>query len=1195
LDWRQLASVVREYGSHFNHINAAAALVHLAQLGPGPSQPTPGSSSKADAAAWDAYAAYEALLQELVQTVHQFAVEFGARQVCNAMWAAARLSRNHGAAGHPLCSALLDQLLPYAKVQQPWANAQELSICLWAVAVGGLSPDDDWLEGWLLAFETALPQAAPQHLATCMWSLAQLGVAPDHEWVGALSARAAQIEPGFTARDAAQTLAGAAALSLNLHAAAPQLQRGLRARLLEAVEQEWEDAQYYKEQHHMQLPPDRRASPAFSQAVIPGLEEGVAATPGQAAAHALACGIWALASLSCVPTTAWMERAYALVEAHLHDFTAQGLATVVWGAVSLGQPLPPRLLRALYAATSDAAVLATWPPQSLSSLVWAVSVADAASSSSSSTSRPLAPPSAWCAAFYSAVEHQLHSWNGQQVSMTLVGLARMGVTPDAQWATSLVSHLCTACTHVSPQPLANTLWALAKLGFNMNEGGLAAVTQLLTSRLVTANGSASDSDSCDAALIGSYMAVGASPGSTPLLDPSSAVLLAAGSGSDAVTAGTAGVTADLNHQELANVWYALARFKHMPEPSLADALLAAAKGQYDTMAAAAPQAVQRPGSPTAGSGRGVAATVTAVTAGAAYGIKSQELANTLWALATLGVQPSDAWLRSYWSACMKLLPSFNAKDLAQTVYALAKLGRVPPTASPAASQAGAAAETTQDAAGWAWPNLASPQQLRRSAAATAAAVAASASVSGGQGVAPATTGSSWAGRLLAEAAATLQRGNSQDMANLLWGLAQLGVMPGVSWCNKAAAELCMRCESFAPAHLATCLWALGRCGHAPADGALTDVEGALYRHMGSLGPRELAALMSAFSAMRYTPVAEFTQAYIARCLELAHQFKQKDWGVVLPALAGVVAAKPTQGELVVELLASPELEAAVKRFGPGGVALVAHAAGLMGASTAAPAARRLLSRTLDAAKPNLSKFSSTELGALMVAAARINAQPKPAFMAAWMAAVGARLGAPAPSVTASGSGDAEVMAVSGSESEAGQNPAAEASPSKSSARTSSTNSQEQPEVQAAGWDPQWASSAGAEHADAGLASPASESDSEASTSSQVSSTSIASPASLSGSTVVVVGWSLAKLGLRPKSPWRAAWSEALSRSVHSLTPVEVVMAAWALGAWGSKVDRDVVVDLADAAERHKPLYDKPTRRMLRGLFATLKELSWMEA
>lgn len=129
--WEQLALELKRNERALqtqNHLVAAAAITRLAQLGPGPRQPKLGASSpEADAPAWDAYASYEALLQQLLQMAGSAAPHFSARQVSNVMWAAQKLSSSY-TGGHPLCRALIELLLPRAQETFGEANAQELSI-----------------------------------------------------------------------------------------------------------------------------------------------------------------------------------------------------------------------------------------------------------------------------------------------------------------------------------------------------------------------------------------------------------------------------------------------------------------------------------------------------------------------------------------------------------------------------------------------------------------------------------------------------------------------------------------------------------------------------------------------------------------------------------------------------------------------------------------------------------------------------------------------------------------------------------------------------------------------------------------------------------------------------------------------------------------------------------------------------------
>jgi hypothetical protein len=77
--------------------------------------------------------------------------------------------------------------------------------------------------------------------------------------------------------------------------------------------------------------------------------------------------------------------------------------------------------------------------------------------------------------------------------------------------------------------------------------------------------------------------------------------------------------------------------------------------------------------------------------------KPIDLANILWALATLAVSPPADWLSSALAACASQWPKFKPKELAITVWGLARLGagfRVQPY--PAHPQYGLTAELGEE-------------------------------------------------------------------------------------------------------------------------------------------------------------------------------------------------------------------------------------------------------------------------------------------------------------------------------------------------------------------------------------------------------------------------------------------------------------------------------------------------------------------
>ena len=71
-------------------------------------------------------------------------------------------------------------------------------------------------------------------------------------------------------------------------------------------------------------------------------------------------------------------------------------------------------------------------------------------------------------------------------------------------------------------------------------------------------------------------------------------------------------------------------------------------------------------------------------------------------------------------------------------------------------------------------------------------------------------------RLLAEAASALSRCSSQDLANLTWGIAQMGIRPPQGWCHHLADVLARRSGAeLQGGHLAIAVWALGKMEYKP--------------------------------------------------------------------------------------------------------------------------------------------------------------------------------------------------------------------------------------------------------------------------------------------------------------------------------------------------------------------------------------------
>lgn len=164
--------------------------------------------------------------------------------------------------------------------------------------------------------------------------------------------------------------------------------------------------------------------------------------------------------------------------------------------------------------------------------------------------------------------------------------------------------------------------------------------------------------------------------------------------------------------------------------------------------------------------------------------KPIDLANTLWGLATLGVQPPRRWLACALAAAARCWSSFQPFELSISVWALAKLGVC------FRGQGGSGQQQQQHMRQWQQRSGSSTQSVAPgdSAAAGASAAAVAGWVGGGgNGPAQASLHESGFGWLLGSISLLMPAMGLQEVANLLWGLAvgravlsQLQVQVGVA-------------------------------------------------------------------------------------------------------------------------------------------------------------------------------------------------------------------------------------------------------------------------------------------------------------------------------------------------------------------------------------------------------------------------------
>ncbi|KIZ05304.1 hypothetical protein MNEG_2651 [Monoraphidium neglectum] len=266
-------------------------------------------------------------------------------------------------------------------------------------------------------------------------------------------------------------------------------------------------------------------------------------------------------------------------------------------------------------------------------------------------------------------------------------------------------------------------------------------------------------------------------------------------------AAAAGQLARAAPRDAANVLWALARFGHAPRQEALGRLLEAAVGGSGDGGGGGGGARQQDGrrqrqtQQREGDGRRDGQRRPAAAAGGARPC-AQALANSAWALATLGLVPPRAWLDAWLSAALAVVDDFTAQGLSNSLWALARLGAAPDQEWLAAA-CGAAARRLGEGAfkpGEAAMLLHALGRLRAEPP---------------------------AGLLLAVQAAMLERDGVArlpfaDAANALWGLAVLGERPARAWQRACLLRLQSAVRGADAQALSTSLYAMGRLGLRPA-------------------------------------------------------------------------------------------------------------------------------------------------------------------------------------------------------------------------------------------------------------------------------------------------------------------------------------------------------------------------------------------
>jgi hypothetical protein len=370
-------------------------------------------------------------------------------------------------------------------------------------------------------------------------------------------------------------------------------------------------------------------------------------------------------------------------------------------------------------------------------------------------------------------------------------------------------------------------------------------------------------------------------------------------------------------------------------------------------------------------------------------MRPRNLANTVWAVATLGLTPSPTFLHAWCSAAELQLGSFEAQHVANSLWALAAMG-----GSLAAPLATAFEQAVSHHAGkrtflarhvsiclWALATL-----QPRAAAPLSDHVLVD----------------------LTEAAeAAMGAFSSQNVANTLWALAKLAPRRGSRHAGllaALAAHAAPRLGGFTLQELSVCLWAFAALDWSPGGQWLQAHEAVWREQLHTCPPQTMSTALLAWSKLKHMPQRlpwygtclrvrlkeETPPQVVANALcAFGTFFTAARREATTPKEDSAALTNAAPGMDVLDALAAHAL-AHMRAFSPGeltqsmwGFATLGHDPG-----PAWRAALVMLTTTgrgagAAVAVPHLSRFSHSELSSVLWAFAALGVSPGPMWLSAW--------------------------------------------------------------------------------------------------------------------------------------------------------------------------------------------------------------------
>ncbi|GAB5366013.1 hypothetical protein AAMO2058_001107900 [Amorphochlora amoebiformis] len=295
-----------------------------------------------------------------------------------------------------------------------------------------------------------------QALATALWAFGSMRVHPNGKLVKAMEQRAVQTVHEYSAQNAISVLWGLVRLQIQ-----PKFE------LMDAIDARIEVL--------LALPPPGSPSPAGN---FRGVAEPQANTEGMQglSIKGTANLLWAWGRLTHRPPKRVAMKVEARVHEFLDDFQPRHLSNMMWAFGKL--TWRPRKAFMMSYEKRTIKDIAQFETHGIASILWG-------------HSRLMVQPSKkLMEALTGELLRQANKCNAQDVANTLYSFAKLSRKPKRAVFIALRGQLLQCRKHLNAQLLSNSLWAFAKLEANLNPGELGALNRMVTKMLPTYNAQA---------------------------------------------------------------------------------------------------------------------------------------------------------------------------------------------------------------------------------------------------------------------------------------------------------------------------------------------------------------------------------------------------------------------------------------------------------------------------------------------------------------------------------------------------------------------------------------------------------------------------------------------------------------------------------------------------------------------------------